>query len=213
MLAIFPVLLRRAGEEGKGAGHTAFAFFRKEFYIRLQAGKSTSARKQVMRNLFVESAEKRTFHLREGSAELGTLTYTDWFSFKADIHIKNGAAYAILPKGFWGTTIEVKQNENVLLSFRMHWNGNIIIDDQHTDHPKDYVFKMKGFLKSAYVLQDKDGVELLAVQPDFSWSKLHYNHRVETADTYGDTEFDNLLVLVTIHCTNYYMTMMTTAAV
>ena len=117
-----------------------------------------------------------------------------------------------MPKGFWGTTIELKQDDASLQNFRMSWNGSIIISSKLDGKECDFMLKPKGFFRSAYVLLDTDGNELLALQPDYSWSKFSYHYKLESSGIYNTAELDHILYLVCIHCVNYYMSMATVAA-
>ena len=156
----------------------------------------------------VKSEDARYFSLLKDGMEIGRLNYEKWFSFKAELTLGQTETYQVEPQGFWGTTIELKQNEKILLDFKMNWNGSIIINTRFDDTERDFVFKQKGVLKSIYVLLDADGQELLAIEPDFKWSKFNYDYDITTTDEFDDFRFNELLILVAIHAANYYMAMM-----
>lgn len=164
-----------------------------------------------MREYKVQSTDTKHFTLTSIDKEIGILKYANWFSFKAEIILKDNTTFQIEPKGFWGAIIELKQTDKVLLNFKMNWNGNIIIKTLFTDTKMDFIFKHKGILKSSYVLLDKDQQELAEVQPDFKWSKFTFGYNISTTDIFDNFDFKEIMLLTTIHCANYYLTMMTTA--
>lgn len=147
----------------------------------------------------------RDFQLLQADKTLGALHYTEWFSFKAVIALANGSTFQIAPRGFWGTTIEVKDQEAVLLNFKMNWGGTILIKLKATS--KAYVFNLKSLLKNTYVLQDKDERELLLVQPSFKWNTLNCNYTLTSTDEFESLDYKELLLLTTVHCANYSMAM------
>ena len=158
----------------------------------------------------VKSTDTRKFSLTQNDIILGDLTYEKWFSFTSEIILADNSRYQIEPKGFWGTTIEVRDEKNILLNFKMNWNSNIIINTKFENVENHFVFKPKGIFKSTYALFDTEGQEILVIQPDFKWSKFNYDYCIITSDTFNKFANNELLLLATIHCANYYMTMMST---
>ena len=75
----------------------------------------------------VTANNTRDFQLLADEQALGTLHYTEWFSLKAVLTLPDAAAFQIEPKGVWGTTIELKDQQTVLLNFKMNWKGTIVI--------------------------------------------------------------------------------------
>ncbi|UPL47890.1 hypothetical protein [Hymenobacter sublimis] len=146
----------------------------------------------------------------DGTA-LGALHYSEWFSFKAVATLADGSAFQLEPKGFWGTTIELKDHDKVLLNFKMNWDGNIILKSKLNDSSHAFVFKTKSMLKSEYVLRGRNEQELLVVKPDFEWSKFNYNYTFTTTEEFEASDSKALLLLTVLHCANYYMTMMSSA--
>jgi hypothetical protein len=161
-----------------------------------------------MADYTVASNNTQHFSLRAGGRVLGELTYKSWFSFESTITLTDHSQFAIKPKGFWGTTIELRQGDATLLHFTMGWNGNIVIRATFPDHPQDLVFKQKNFLKNLYALTDSQQQELLVIQPDFKWKTFTYDYSISTAEVVEALAFKEILLLVTIHCANYYQAMM-----
>jgi hypothetical protein len=163
-----------------------------------------------MKEYKVRSTDIKHFSLTINEKEIGKLTYEKWFSFNAEMILDGDSTYQIEPKGFWGTTIELKQNDQVLMNFKMSWNGNIIIHSNFDGMERDFVLKHKGILKESYVLLNKEEEDLLVVKPDFKWNKFNYDYQITTTDRFDNYGFNTILLLTTIHCVNYYMTMLST---
>lgn len=164
-----------------------------------------------MAEYLVKSTNTRTFTLMADAAVLGELKYKEWFSFKATLTLADGRALQIEPKGFWGTTIELKEQGAVVLSFRMNWDGSIVLKSRLGEESHAFVLKSRSLLKNSYVLLDKKGRELLAIQPDFKWSSVNYDYTISSTELFEALAAKDTLVAMAIHGTNYYMTMMTSA--
>jgi len=156
----------------------------------------------------VKSKNSLIFELVEKETLIGTLTYKSWFRFNAEVEILH-SKFQIEPKGFWGTTIELKEGEKILLKFRMNWNGGIVIQTYFNEVKSGYIFKHRGIFKESFVLADENGTELLVTKPDLKWSTLNYEYQITTSDSF-DTFFEKeILLMISLHCANYYMSMMT----
>ena len=161
----------------------------------------------------VKSDKPKKFTLMFNDKLLGNLLYDNWFSLKSEIILADDTRFRIEPTGYWGNTIEVKSNENTLISFRLDWNNTIIIKPPFGNDRSYFIFKQKDLLKSHYILLDGDKNELLAVRSDYMWSKLNYDYNITTSDDFEKLEDKDLFLLSVIHCTNYYITMMIIAAI
>ncbi|MGU3376930.1 hypothetical protein [Chryseobacterium sp. M5A1_1a] len=141
----------------------------------------------------------------------GKLTYTSWFKFNADIEIADGQTYHVEPKGFWGTTIELKDKDKVLLKFRMNWNGEIIVQTYFDGVKESYVFKHRGIFKESFVLTDKIGSELVIMKPSLKWNLLDYEYQMVTSEAFETLSNKQILMMTSLHCANYYMSLMSAA--
>ena len=166
-----------------------------------------------MKELAVKSDGFRKFNLLEADNVIGSLYYTKWFSFNAEIALASGAVYQVAQKGSWGTTIELKKDEQVLLSFKMGWNGSIIIESELGGVNRDFVLKPKGLFRNTYVLIDTEETELMALKPNYRWNNLGFDYRIESSEIFESPELHHVLCLVAIHCVNYYMSMATAAVI
>jgi hypothetical protein len=168
-----------------------------------------------MTEYHVTAADTHCFRLSAGPQLVGELTYPSWFSFEATLTLSTDPTpFAVQPKGFWGTTIELRQHETTLLRFKMGWNGNIILQSTFAGlAPQDFVFRQQGFFKSHYLLTDAEGQELLVVRPDFKWNKFTYEFALTATPALEAHPYKDVLLLLAVHCANYYITMMSAAAV
>jgi len=148
-----------------------------------------------------------TFKITKDEKIIGELHYKNWFTFNAEIEILN-SKYQVEPKGFWGTTVEVIDGKNVILKFAMNWDGNILLQTYFDDSEKDYIFKHQGFFKESFVLTDQKGAELMMMKPNFKWNSLAYEYQMTASEILETFEEKNILLLISLHCANYYMSMM-----
>lgn len=148
-----------------------------------------------------------TFDIAHEGRSIGKLLYKGWFKFDALIELSNQLHYQVEPKGFWATTIEVKDNGKVLLDFRMNWSGEIVIQTRFDEIEKGYIFKHRGFFKDSFVLTDADGQELLVMIPHLKWKLMNYEYQITTSDIFDTLPHQEVLLMTAVHGANYYMAM------
>lgn len=161
-----------------------------------------------MAEYLAKSNSSLSFEIIKDNQLTGKLIYKSWFTFNAEIETADHQHYQIEPKGFWGTTIELKDNETVLLKFRMNWNGEIIVQTYFDGEKESFVCKHRGVFKDSFVLTDKMGTELLVMKPQFKWNLLNYEYQITTSNDFEKYSNKDILLLTSIHCANYYMSMM-----
>lgn len=154
------------------------------------------------------STNTLSFEIKKGEEMIGKLTNKSWFKFDAVMEFENGKHYEVTPKGFWGTTIELKDNELILLKFKMNWRGEIVVQTFFGNLEKDYVFKHNGIFKKSFMLVDTEGVELLYINVNMKWNKANYEYDITSSDAFEALSNKDILLLNSVHCANYYMSMM-----
>ena len=152
----------------------------------------------------VKSEDRKTFSFATNDNFIGDLIYQQRYILKADILLANNLRYQFQPKGDSATTIELKDNENILLNFKMNSRGNITINTKLDNIENHYIFKHTGVFKSTYTLTDSEEEELLVVQTDFKWDKFNQDYNISTSDTFDKFKTKDILLLTVIHCINYY---------
>jgi hypothetical protein len=162
-----------------------------------------------MEEYLAKSTKALVFELSQAGRSIGKLTYKSWFKFNALIEMENKINYQVEPKGFWGTTIELKDNDKVLLKFQMNWSGEIVIQTYSNNIEKGFILKHRGIFKESYILLDEEGTELLVMKPHLKWKKMSYEYQVTTSDEFELFPNKELLLMTSIHCANYYMSMIT----
>ena len=148
-----------------------------------------------------------SFEVTKGDKLVGKLSYQSWFKFNAVMEIANNATYQVEPKGFWGTTIELRDGEKVIITFKMNWIGEIVVQTYFNELEKGYIFKQKSILKESFMLLDQKGIELLVMKPHFKWSKMNYEYQITTTDAFEAFSNKEVLLMTSLHCANYYMSM------
>ncbi|WAC10599.1 hypothetical protein [Dyadobacter pollutisoli] len=154
-----------------------------------------------------KSSDSLSFDLTKDSKSIGKLSYKSWFKFNAVIELANNSRYQVEPKGFWGTTIELLDTEKRLLKFGMNWNGDIVIQTFFSDVEKGYAFKHHGIFKSSFTLTDQEETELLVMKPHLKWSLMNYEYQITTSEAFEALPEKEILLMNSIHCANYYMSM------
>ncbi|OCA71847.1 hypothetical protein BBH99_13685 [Chryseobacterium contaminans] len=165
-----------------------------------------------MAEYYAKSNDSLSFELTKDDQLIGKLIYQNWFRFNAEIVVSN-RAYLIEPKGFWGTTIELKDHDKVLLKFRMNWNGEIVVQTYFDGLKESFAFKHRGVFKESFVLTDQQGVELFVMKPHLKWTSMNYEYHITTSDSFDGFTRKDLLLFTSLHCANYYMSMMVAAIV
>ena len=154
-----------------------------------------------------------SFEVTKDEKLIGKLSYNSWFKFNAVIDLADYSHYVIEPKGFWGTTIELKYHDRVLLKFRMNWNGEIVIQTHFNDCKKSYAFKHRGIFKESFVLVDEEGSEYVVMKPNFKWNNPDYEYQIATSEAFEEIPDKEIILITSLHCANYYMSMMSSASV
>lgn len=155
------------------------------------------------------------FDISNDESSIGTMTYKSWFKFDAMIKTSSGIEYKVEPKGFWGTTIEVKKADTVKLKIKMNWNGDIVLQDESDtgEEANGYVFRYRGVFRESFVLLDAEGIELAVMKPELRWKKMNYEYVMSSTDALENHPDKDLLMMLALHCANYYMMMMTSAMI
>jgi hypothetical protein len=153
----------------------------------------------------------RKFKLFQNEQSIGELTYTKWYNSNANIRLSNNAEYSITSKGFFGTTLEVYQNNTLLISYKMGWKG-VNITSKIGGEEKKYLLKLKGILSSTFVLLDADQNELIHTKSKFKWNKMHSDYELICTELFENIQHKELMLLVTYHALKYQLAAMAAAA-
>lgn len=154
-----------------------------------------------------KSTDSLSFDLIGRDGLIGNLFYKNWFSFSASMKTADKLTYQVEPRGFWSTTIEIKQEDNPLLTFAINWKGYIAMQTHFHGVTTNYLFNHRGVFKESFVLADHDGAELLTMTPDLKWRTLNYDFQITTSERFESLASKELLLLACLHCVNYYMSM------
>lgn len=146
------------------------------------------------------STNARNFVVSQNNLPMGELIYNKWYSFDAEIVLSNNTKYQMVPEGFWGSVIQLKDGNSVLLEFKLGWKGIIV-----SINSQDYLLKLKGLLSSKFVLMDTNDNEVIAVAIDMKWTKMQTDYTIETAPAFDSIGNKELLLFTTIHAINYYL--------
>ena len=157
------------------------------------------------------ATNSHNFTLRFDYQKVGELVYKKWYSFSAEIQMTDGTKYQLEPTGFWDSKIELKDDTQTLLEFKMGWKG-IIIKTLFNESEEVFLLKLKGLLSNKFVLLDTNDEELMAAETSFKWSKFNFDYNIETTPVFDNFENKELLLLTILHCINYYITIVAAAS-
>ncbi|MCW5915930.1 MAG: hypothetical protein KIS82_01145 [Ferruginibacter sp.] len=151
------------------------------------------------------STDLRNFCLTFNNVNVGELIYKKWYSFDANIFTTEGKKYQLEPKGFWDSTIELKEGDETLLEFKMSWKG-IVIKTHFGNEEKYFLLKIKGLFSNKFILLDTNNEELMVAETEFKWSKFNFDYNIETTQNFDNLDQKEIFLLTILHCINYYVT-------
>jgi hypothetical protein len=146
-----------------------------------------------------------TFELIKNEKIIGKLKYAKWFSFSVNLEIESSSEFKIEPTGFWGTTMELKDNCKVLLKFQMNWKGEIVVQSFLDNIENGFILKNIGILNDSIILIDKDGLELMTIEPHYKWKYMNYEYKINTTEIFDIKTNQDILLLAAIHCANHFL--------
>lgn len=141
----------------------------------------------------------------------GQLIFKNAFSSTAEIRLGSEAPYHFTPKGFWGSTIELRKEDALIAKLKMNWNGQMIIKTYQQDKVCDYALTHLGFFKNSFLLSNRDKQELVHVSLDSKWNMHKANYEFQCADCFQDEYRSDLLLFIVLYCAKYYYTQMSAA--
>ena len=148
-----------------------------------------------------KATDNKTFQLVDNGQPLGELIYESLFSYKAAIKLSNADVYNIQPVGFFGTSITVTKSGTEIVNLKMNWRGQIVFAFQDG---REFIFKARGSFLNKYIIENKDGENLIQFDPTFNWSKFNHYYTI----SYDKKPADVLFVLLGIYASNYYIAAM-----
>ena len=154
------------------------------------------------------STDKKTFQLTSNGQPLGELIYENLFFFKAEIKLQNSEHYEIEPVGLFNTSINVTRNDVAIASLVMNWRGQIVFTFQDG---QEFVLKLNGLFNDSYITENREGENLIQLEPKFNWREFNYNYEISYGVTYEKNPQDILLLLLGVYAANYFIACMSGA--
>mgnify|MGYP005854775527 CR=1 FL=1 len=125
-----------------------------------------------------ESIGLRKYALFDDSGKkIATLNYEGWLTYQAVAELEEGGEIKFDSQGFWGQTIEVKQEDKYLATIKMDWLGNVKIFYEKAEEPI-FTLKYTGFWQPKIVLQDGKKNRIAEFVGRFKWSKFTYEYEI-----------------------------------
>ncbi|GAB4125252.1 MAG: hypothetical protein OHK0045_05400 [Raineya sp.] len=141
-----------------------------------------------------ESIGLRKYALfNDGGERVAILTYEGWLTYQAVAELENGKKIQFDSQGFWGQTIEVKEEQELLATIKMDWFGNVKIFQGKSENLL-FTLKYTGFWQPKILLQDSKKNKIAEFIGHFKWSKFTYDYEIIsfTKDVFEDIR--NLLI-------------------
>lgn len=143
--------------------------------------------------------------------ELGKMEYTNWYSASAAVITINDAEYKLGPKGFWHPSTDIFKDDEVLLNIVPRWQGGFVITNP-AEPSKPYVFRGQGWFKTGYDIVDYQNEVVIGIQGNFIWKKFNSGYSITCNEEFGNSEFDIMLLLLSVHLFKAMQTAAITAA-
>lgn len=156
-----------------------------------------------------QSNDKKTFLLSDDGRQLGALIYENLFFLNAEIKLVSSDVYKIKPVGFFQTSIYVTKNGADIAKLLMNWRGEIVISCQDG---QEYVLKLNKFFFSKYIIENRNGENIIQLAPQFNWRAFQYNYDIAYNMSSDDTSKDPLLLLLGVYAANYFVACMSGAS-
>ena len=151
--------------------------------------------------------KKRKFILIQNKKQLWFLQYQDWFNLKANLQACE-KDLNFDSKGFWNTSLELKDKNKTLLQAKMNRKFEIIIK---TKNEEKYLLK-PNMLWNKFILQTKQWENLLELEASFKLKKFDYEYKINSSEKFEQFKNKEILALSAVHFSNYIINQITIVA-
>lgn len=150
----------------------------------------------------VETIGYRNINVTKNEAMIGELIYPKWYSYRAEIFLSDYSKYEVASKNIWRSTMELRDYDNVLLTFKKSRKGRIVIETMFDGNSRRYLLKTKGFGRNFFLL-DMHGNELL--KASLKMRKFKYKYTIQTSEMFEEVYRKDLLLMTSLYCINYVL--------
>jgi hypothetical protein len=157
----------------------------------------------LMTEYSVKPVHAKVFCMTKNDTLIGELKYNNRFYNKGQIVMADSTRYMIEPKGFFGNSVELKDNRGVLMRFKQNWIGRITIISFFEPYERSFMFKYKGILKAGCVLTDVDNNELASILQKFKFKNFNYEYSITAHEMMDRIVYKEILLMICINCTQY----------
>jgi hypothetical protein len=157
-----------------------------------------------MNHYILKTLNAKQFQLFENENMIGEVSFKNRMSYKAEISLSGTTAYTLEPQGFFGNKIAVKDRSRKVIEMKQNWQGRIILNALFENFSRTFIFKHKGVFKTGFLLTDEAGLELIDIDQEFFWKKLHYEYRLSVHPAIDKYEYKFAMILLTCYCIIYY---------
>lgn len=151
-----------------------------------------------MKTIDVSVNGKNVYTAAHNEIFIGKIEYPKWYAMnKAIITLGEDTVFNLEPRGFWHSTQQLLKGNAVLLNVKNTWKGYLLTKPIDPERP--YKFQHQGLFKNGYVLLNYKDEVVLKIAPNFSWKKFNMSYTITCDDIFGNEEFDQLLLLLSVH--------------
>jgi hypothetical protein len=156
--------------------------------------------------MLIKTIDKYTYQIvDQGGSNQGLLHYANHNYMSAGLQLSNGVHLNLLKRNSFSAVFSLEKEKREIGRINISIKNSILLQLEGTI--ARYLFKKTGFWKTRFVLYTKENEELLAVLPIISWNKNSYTFTLQINEEMI-AKIDNLLILLTLHCTIYSLVMM-----
>ena len=152
-----------------------------------------------MKTYIAHSKDLRNFKLLNETEEgIGEIVYPKWYSANAEIKVNN-KTYKFSAKGFWTTSLQVLEDEKVVLNFKMAWSGDIVLTD-FSNGEEHYQINKEKWYNDVFEMKDQQGNAILKIKRNFKWKDFSYYYEIVSEND----DLSLLTILGVVHVVNFF---------
>ncbi len=154
----------------------------------------------------ISTIDKKTFQLNNEAGEiLARLIYSSNTFNEACIEIGELFMLELIATGIWITSFTEDTKEKIISKIKVETGGNMSIRGFYKR--RKYTFKLSANFKLHFSLFNAEGEDLLTLIPSVNWQKQSYDFVLQFKEEI-EKECNAFLILQTLHCANYHLSMM-----
>lgn len=150
-----------------------------------------------------KSTDRKVFTVTNQGHTIGQIRYENYVYIRAEVFLSEFEKYEIKPKGAFGTSLSVVENNNEIAQLTMTWNGKILISFSNRN---EYIIKLNNFFSNQFFVENKQGEKLILIKSKFNWETFQYRYDIESNIDHQFVNSENkLLLMLGVYAVNYFI--------